>query len=51
MLSIIRSDSEQYRLKNGALDGDRNFGHALIQLSFSEEAYGDAQLISEIHQV
>jgi cytochrome P450 len=51
MLSIIRSDSEQYRLKNGALDGDRNFGHALIQLSFSEEAYGDAQLTSEIHQV
>lgn len=51
LLAVIRSDSEQYRAKNGALDTERNFGHALIQLSVSEEAYGDAQLTSEIHQV
>ena len=51
LLAVIRSDSEQFRAKNGVLDTERNFGHALIQLSVSEEAYGDAQLISEIHQV
>jgi cytochrome P450 len=51
MLALIRSDSEQFRAKNGELDVEHNFGHALIQLSVSEEAYGDAQLLSEIHQV
>jgi cytochrome P450 len=51
LLGVIRSDSEQYLTKNGQLDYENNFGHALIQLSVSEEAYGDAQLISEIHQV
>lgn len=51
LLAVIRSDSEQYRAKNGALDIERNFGHALIQLSVTDETYGDAQLTSEIHQV
>jgi cytochrome P450 len=51
LLAVIRTDSEQYRSKHGELDTERNFGHALIQLSVTEEAYGDAQLISEIHQI
>ena len=51
LLAVVRSDSEQYRAKNGALDTERNFGHALIQLSVTDETYGDAQLTSEIHQV
>ena len=36
MLALIRSDSEQYRAKNGSLDVEHNLGHALIQLSVSE---------------
>ena len=51
LLAVIRSDSELFRAKNGALDIEKNFGHALIQLSVTEDTYGDAQLISEIHQV
>ena len=51
LLAIIRTDSEQYRARHGELDVERNFGHALIQLSVTEESYGDAQLLSEIHQV
>ena len=51
LLGVIRTESEQYKVKNGALDTEKNFGHALIQLSESDETYGDAQLVSEIHQV
>jgi hypothetical protein len=51
LLGVIKSESEQYKAKNGSLNVEKNFGHALIQLSESSEEYGDAQLVSEIHQV
>lgn len=51
LLGVIRSESEQYKVSNGSLDVEKNFGHALIHLSETSEEYGDAQLVSEIHQV
>ena len=51
LLEVIRSESEQFKVKNGALDTEKNFGHALIHLNETNEEYKDAQLISEIHQV
>lgn len=51
LLGVIRSESEQYKVSNGSLDIEKNFGHALIHLSETSEEYGDAQLVSEIHQV
>lgn len=52
LLRHIRAAAIEFKAAHGHLDSARNLGHALVELSESQEiTYGESELLCEIHQV
>lgn len=52
LVNVIKTESEQYKVNNGQLNVNDNFGHALIDLASKHgEAFGEKEINAEVSQV